>query len=581
MMKQIWSFFAVVLISMTAVMAQSIPDGVKLLNYEKNASAQALFQKLYDANSKDPQTIYWLGQAMIANDNISGAQALYQKALTDGVNDPWIWVGSGHIDILQGKDINVAKQKFEQAITATTETKGRNKGKPSAAILTAIGRANAVGRDAEGVSIKLGDPVYAIDKLKQAAAIDPTNPDIFINMGILYQKLGGEQGGDAVKAYQEAIAHDPKNARAMYRIGRVYQSQNNKESLEKYYNDAIAADPSFSPAYYALYQYYADKDVNRAKDYLDNFLKYADKDPKNDLYYADYLFRAGRYNESLAKAKEIEASVGLAKVPMLNIIYAYDYDRLGDSVQAKNYVDKFFATATPDIIKPEHYVLAVKIYSKFPGNEATAAKYLDVAISNDSIATDKINYINQALDMFRKAKDYKSEITWYGRLATLKKDLSLTDYFYLTDAEIQVKDTTAAIQHSLALIQKFPDQPYGYRDLVLAKLQEDLDTTTGAAIPAMQQYIDFMAKDSVKNARFMKGYYFYMATFYSDKQKDYAKALEMINHILWLDPNEPSAKNAKEALEKALSRPARPAGKGTAAESATSNKSSGAPPPKK
>ena len=48
--------------------------------------------------------------------------------LNAGVNDPWIWVGAGEVDILQGGDVNAAKQKFEQAITATTSTKGKNKG---------------------------------------------------------------------------------------------------------------------------------------------------------------------------------------------------------------------------------------------------------------------------------------------------------------------------------------------------------------------------------------------------------------------------------------------------------------------
>ena len=64
--------------------------------------------------------------------------------------------------------------------------------------LNAIGRANAY------VASNLGDHPYAVDKLKQAAAIDLTNPDIYINMGINYLKMGGENGGEAVKAYQEA-----------------------------------------------------------------------------------------------------------------------------------------------------------------------------------------------------------------------------------------------------------------------------------------------------------------------------------------------------------------------------------------
>ncbi|MFX8961225.1 hypothetical protein ABTN21_18995, partial [Acinetobacter baumannii] len=87
-------------------------------------------------------------------------------------NDPYIWIGVAHTDLLQGGDINSAEQKFEQAITATTESKGKNKGKPNPAILNAIGRSNTLGRMADGSS-KFGDVLYALDKLKQATTLDP------------------------------------------------------------------------------------------------------------------------------------------------------------------------------------------------------------------------------------------------------------------------------------------------------------------------------------------------------------------------------------------------------------------------
>ena len=86
---------------------------------------------------------------------------MYQKGLADAGSNAWLLVGIGHLDLLEGGDINAVKQKFEQAITATIETRGKNKGKPNAAILNAIGRANADGDS------KIGDPVYAIDKLNR------------------------------------------------------------------------------------------------------------------------------------------------------------------------------------------------------------------------------------------------------------------------------------------------------------------------------------------------------------------------------------------------------------------------------
>jgi tetratricopeptide (TPR) repeat protein len=124
--------------------------GIKYLNYEKNKSAKEAFQKAYDANPKDPQAIYWLGQAMLATDGgdtyqeqIAAAKALYQKGLQEVGSDAWLLVGMGHVELLEKGRYQFCQTKFEQAITATTETKGKNKGKPSADILNAIGRANA------------------------------------------------------------------------------------------------------------------------------------------------------------------------------------------------------------------------------------------------------------------------------------------------------------------------------------------------------------------------------------------------------------------------------------------------------
>jgi hypothetical protein len=49
-------------------------------------------------------------------------------------------------------------------------------------------------------------------------------------------------------------------------------------------------------------------------------------------------------------------------------LYAYNYDRVGDSAQAKANLEKYFANPTSKV-KPDDYELAVKVFSKFPGSE--------------------------------------------------------------------------------------------------------------------------------------------------------------------------------------------------------------------
>lgn len=517
-MKKTVSLMLTAMLAAQCLMAQ-LTDGIKFLNYDKTNSAKEAFQKAYDANPKDPQNIYWLGQALMATDGgnpfkeqVTAAKAIYQKGLQEIGSDPWLLVGMGHVEILEGGDINSVKQKFEQAITATTETRGKNKGKPNPSILNAIGRANAyVGSD-------LGDHTYAIEKLKQAAAIDLTNPDIYINMGINYLKLGGENGGEAVKAYQEAIARDPGNAKAMYRIGKIYQSQNNKEQFELYFNNAIMADQTFPPVYYAYYEYYANKDVSVAKEYLDKFVTYADKDPVNDLYLANYLFLAGRNAESLAKVKELDAAVGSKILPKLDILYALNYDRTGDSVQAKNYLTKYFANAPVDKIVPSDYELAVKVFSKFPGSETEAVTYLEKAISSDTSKVNKLSYMNQAAELFGNAQMYSQELQWLQKGVDLKGSKTEFDYYKMTLAALNAKEYPKTIEIAKMYMAAFPEKPQPYIFFRKAAIASDPDTSMGTAVEYLT-YLDsvytVVNMEKHKKEIFLNQYY--IITYYVNK----------------------------------------------------------------
>ena len=510
---------------MHSAMFAQYADGIRLLNYEKNKSARETFQKLVDASPQDPQAIYWLGQAILATDGgepskeqIASAKALYQKGLGSIGSDPWLVTGMGHIELLERGDINSAKQKFEQAITASTETKGKSKGKANPAILNAIGRANAK------VGSGLGDNLYAIDKLNQAGQLDLTNADIYINKAVNYLKMGGENGGEAVKAYQEAVTRDPKSALAYYKIGKVYQSQNNKELFEQNFDNAITADPTCPLPYFAYYTYYANKDVNKAKEYLDKYVANADRDPKTDYFVAEYLFRAGKNDESLAKIQELEKSAGGNEIPRLSILSAYNYDRKGDSVQAKANLEKFFANAPADKIEPSDYELAVKVLTKFPGSEAQAATYLEKAIATDTARINKLNYMQQGADMYAKAKNPAEQLNWMKRMVELKGTTTEGDYYRISAAALSAKDYPQTMDWAKKYMAAYPDKPQPYTFYRKAAVASDPDTTSGKGVEQLQ-YIDSiysLNKDKYKKELFLNEYYTIL--YYINKQNALKKS---------------------------------------------------------
>lgn len=508
------------------VLTAQLAEGIKFLNYEKNKSAKTALQKAYDANPKDGQNIYWLGQAMLAGDgfvstpqDLADAKALYQKGLQELGSDPWLLVGMGHIEILEGGDLNAAKQKFEQAITATTETKGKNKGNANPGILNAIGRANADG------SSKLGDPIYGIEKLKKAGAIDLTNPDIFVNMGINYQKLGGENGGEAVKAYQEALARDPKNALALYRTGRIYQSQNNKELFEEFYDKTIAADPAFPRVYYAYYNYYSNRDVSKAKDYLDKYVATADPDPRNDIFLADYLFRAGRYTESLEKTAALDKSFGLEKLPRLGVLYAYNNDRLGDSLKARQYIDGFLSKAPEAEKLASDYELGAAINAKFPDGLNNASQYVEKALVLDTIKANQITLMGKVADYFGKNKAYGEQLKWMKRQVEARgTPPSEADYYRMTNAAFTSKDYAQTMELAKPYMQAFPDKPQPFSFFRRAALATDPDSTKGTALEALEYQNTLYANDLAKNKTKIYQNQIYALVFYINKynalQKD-------------------------------------------------------------
>ena len=520
-MKKIVSLMLTAMIAAQCLMAQ-VPEGIKFLNYARNNSAKEALQKAYAANPKDGQTIYWLGQAYLATDGsdlptkaqLQEAKALYQKGLQEVGSDPWLLVGMGHVEILEGGDLNSAKQKFEQAITASTATSGKTKGKPNPAILSIIGRSNAQAPSGKG------DNAYAIDKLKQAAILDPVNADIYVNMGINYLKMGGENGGEAVKAFQQAASIDPKSALPLYRIGKIYQSQNNKELFEQYFNNAITVDAAFPQAYYALYSYYAARDVNKAKEYLDKYIANADKSPENDVFVAEYLFRAGNNAESLSKLKLAESAIGGAdKYPAIYLLYAYNYDRSGDSVQAKANLEKYFANPASQI-KPDDYELAVKVFSKFPGSEATAVGYLEKAIANDTSKVNKLGYMSQAASLYGKAKLYPQQLEWLEKQQALKGGpLDEFAYYSLTSTAFNAKDFPKTVEYAKNYMKAFPDKPQPYTFLKRSALAANTDSTnvfTVASINYLDSVYATMDKEKYKKDIFLNQYYL-ITTYYQKK----------------------------------------------------------------
>lgn len=538
-MKKIKSamlLLSVVFVS-ASVKAQTIDQGKTFLYYEKYKSAKGVFEKLVAANPHDLDAVYWLGQTLIIPDDrtakdIADAKALYQKALMDNSSSALLMAGIGQVELLEDKPQD-ARNHFETALSLSQMKLPY--------VLNAVGFAN--------VNAKNGDAAYAVDKLKVAPAFKKmADPDIYVNLGDAYKKLG--DGGQAQLAYEQAIALNPKYARAYYRIGKIYQTQGaaQEEIYMKYYNQAIAADPAYGPVYENLYNLYYTTDVKKSAEYLDKYLANTDDNPKNCYLRASILYAQALYTDAIKKADECIGAGGTAPYPKLYGIKAYAFNKSGDSVNAKASFEKYFQAADPTIIGAGDYTTYASVLLKFPGNDTLAGSYIDKAVALDTLEANKVIDLKTMAASYEAQKKYKEAADWYNKVLLVKKSPGKIDYYNAGYNYFRTGNYETAIPIFNMYSQKYPEDAFGY--YMSAKSKWGIDTTMsqGLANPDFEKTVTVGMVDSVKYKPQLTGSYKYFVAYYANVKKDNTTAIAYCDKILALDPMDPDALNNKQAL---------------------------------
>jgi tetratricopeptide (TPR) repeat protein len=532
--------------------AQSIDEGKKFLNYERFESAQKVFQQILKSDPNNEQAAYWMGQTYLQNsENIDTAAAkdLYQKALQANPNAPLLMVGVGEIELMEGKT-NEAKNHFEAAINLTKK-KNRDE------VLLAVGRAN--------VDAKAGDAVYAVEKLKEAADKNSKSAEIQIALGDAYRKL--IDGANATIAYQNALAIDPNNARASFMIGRIYETQGYGQEpiYMRYYMDAMRQDDKFAPVYYWLYSYYYQRDVNKAREYLNKYVAVADQDSKNCYAEASLLYVSKLYDEAISKADACITTAGSEKpFPNLYGLKAYAYDKKGDSANAKKFFEEFFAKVNPDKIGPGDYATYAKVLLKFPGNEGLATSYVEKALALDSVPEKRIGYVKDIAKNYFDQKDYANAGKWYGKVLDVDTAYGKVDLYYAGYSDYLGGNYKSADSVFNLYQQKYPEDTYGW--FLGAHAKEGMDSTGELGLAKADYEKIIQIADTTKDLSKIKDHlvtaYRYMVAYHYNVQHNKDSAIIFNNKILEIAPTDATALKTKEALEPKGSSPsASPANK--------------------
>jgi tetratricopeptide (TPR) repeat protein len=528
---------AVILLMSNLVFAQTLDDARKLIDYQRFGSAVDALEKLYASNQGNIEVQYWLGQAFIEAKKVDQAKQVYRKGLETTANNPLLLVGMGHVELIEGKT-NEARQRFETAISLT---KGKDIN-----VLNAIGKANTE---------KNGDADYAIEKLNQATAIKGfKEPDVYINMGDAYRKKN--DGGGAVKSFQNAIALDPKHAIAHYKIGKIYytQGKDQEATFTKHFNDAISSDPNFAPAYYDLYVYFFFRDVNKSKTYFNQYKAVADKGPALDYEEASLSFASGDYKDAVDKATSLMSKYGESADTRLYRLRGYSLWKLGDSAMAIKDFETFFAKATDDQVVPDNWLVAAELAAKFPERQANFDRYVRAAIASDTSIKGKVDIAKKAVDIFKKAGNQAKVAEWALTAMSLNPNPTKVDIYNAGFENFKAGNYMRADSVFDIYKGKYPDEVYGHYWSFRALSVVDSTMEQGLAIADATKFIEVAELDKAKNKSTLITAYGYMAGYNANIKKDFAVAISYLDKILEIDPANADASKNKEILQKALSK---------------------------
>ncbi len=512
--------------------AQSIAEARKLLYYERYDGAAHLLQSLIRTDPNNPEAWWLLTQAYLHSGHVNPLRDSLLLMPAAVSQQPLALCAYGQVLLADHKKDSAAAY-FSKALAITKEK--------DPVILMAIAKAHQ-GADS-------GDANYCIELLTKAIKRDKRNPDLYVALGNAYRKL--QDGGQSYKAYQDALAQDGRCVEALYKLGKIFVTQNNAEMYLKYFDDAVAADPLYAPAWYELYYHYYFKDVNKARDCLNHYIAASDPGIRNDYLLTDLLYSARKYDSAVDRARRLIDRQGKTSEPRLYKLIAYSYKELHDSSQALDYMKQYFREQNDTGFVLKDYVTMGEIYDMMNLPDSAAGYFVKAGnMEKDSVK--RLDYSKKLAGLYKKQKDYANQGFWLGRYYQGNSRATNLDLFNWGVAYYLAKQYPMADSIFGLYEVKYPEQDFGYYWRARCDAAIDTSMATGLAIPQYLKLIEIDGKDTTNktNRKHLIESYGYIAAYKANTGGDFAGSIDYFSKLLDLDPGNADARRYIEILKK-------------------------------
>ncbi len=498
----------------TAQAQNTLQDGVKMLQYERYESARKALAPL----AGDARANYYLGLAELGAEDYNAARAAFAKFPDDAANI----AGMAKLAFAQGDKAN-GNRLAEQAA-----------GKATKKDVEPL-------RFAADAFLQGGDAQRAVD-LYNKFLEKTDDPNVRVALGDAYLKLPGG-AGQAMTAYEKAVAKDPSNSLAYSRIGSVWYAAKRYDLALENYGKAKEADKQNPLPYRDLSNaYFYSGSYQNARKNIEEYLKYSDRSPEDDQQYLNLLYLTKDYPATISKANELLASG--KKSPGLYGMLAYSQLESKDAANALTNARLYLAMQKPNKLYPTDYMNMGRIM--LLNNMTDSANYYyQMAAAKDTSANKSETYRKLA-EAFKDAKDYPRSAEWYGRMIKEYPESPAIDYFWAGAMAYYSKDYPTAEKAFQAMETKYPDQPSAtyWRGRVAAAMDEE--GKAGLATPFYEKWLGTTAEK--KDADLMQAYQ-YLTLYYYNKG-DKAKMNTYLDKITTIEPDNGFAKQIKAASAK-------------------------------
>lgn len=523
---------ASLIVSATALFAQSLETAGRQMYYERYQSAEQSYHTILNQQPNNAQAWYGLTTAYLMQNQAAQAYDSLHKAPAAIGGEPFYQVALGSVLLEQGKTDSAALY-FNQALN---ETKSKN---PE--VLSAIASAH--------IHAKNGNVNEALELINKALKRDKRSASLRVLMGDAYRKL--DNGTEAYKAYKEALEHDDKNAAAHFKIGEIFLTQKNPDLYLQYFKDALTADANYAPAIYQLYIYSFYNDAAKAMQYYNDYVSKSDYSIQNDYDLTDLYYLNKDYSKAVAKANELLQAEGAHAKPRLYKLLGYSYAGMKDSAAAINYMEAYFNHVADSNIIAKDYEIMAQLFAATPGKEDSAMAYYEKVVGLEKDSASLYNYYKKLATFAQNQKNYEAQAKWLSKFYTGNDYATNVDLFNWALASYRAADYKMADSVFGMYVEKYPEQSFGYYWQARSNVALDSGMKQGLAIPYYHKLIDVMQKDTANSnyKSWMIEAYAYLAAYEANMQQDYDEAITYFEKVLEVDPTNEEAKKYIAILE--------------------------------